>query len=679
MKRLLLATMLTACADVCLAQATSNIEQPHDWQLYASQLYDYDDIEDNDAEDMYEQMCELEASPIDINHATDDDIQRLFFLNDIQKERLTEYLDRYRPIRSMSELSLIESLDPLRLQLLKCFVRIENVEESKQFPSLADVAKYGKHEFVATMKLPLYTRNGDRNGYLGYKYKHWFRYNFKYSDYASFGFLGTQDAGEPFFAVCNKLGYDHYAYWLTLRKLWRFKTIALGQYKLRFGLGLVMNTGFSFGKTTATTMSSPTYAVTPNTSRSEAKYMQGLATTADLGHDLDATTFISYRKIDATLDDDGAIKTRLTSGYHRTESEIARRHNATLLTTGFNLTWHPGAATLGATFIYNAFNKPLHPDDSKLYLRHAPKGKDFINASINYGYTHYRFAIKGETAINADKALATLNAATFKATSNLSFTAIQRYYSYKYHSPQSSSFSDGGKVQNESGVYLSAIWQPLSMLSLTFYSDYAYHPWARYQVSAASHSWDNCAQAVLSFNKRLSLAARYRLRLRQEDYKNKSSNTTTLINKTEHRSRISLTYESRKWTAKTQGDIAFSAFPLSATDKPNSFGWMLSQSVGTNLHWFSATANIGYFHTDDYNSRLYTYERGPLYNFSFPMFYGEGLRFALFLRANIGKKLSIIVKSATTKYFDRNSISSSYQQINHSSMTDIDVQVKCKF
>ena len=29
------------------------------------------------------------------------------------------------------------------------------------------------------MQVPLYEREGDRNGYLGYKYKHWFRYSFK--------------------------------------------------------------------------------------------------------------------------------------------------------------------------------------------------------------------------------------------------------------------------------------------------------------------------------------------------------------------------------------------------------------------------------------------------------------------------------------------------------------------
>lgn len=129
------------------------------------------------------------------------------------------------------------------------------------------------------MQVPLYEREGDRNGYLGYKYKHWFRYSFKYGDYVKAGLTGAQDAGEPFFSNCNRWGYDHYAYYVLVRKLGRFKSIALGQYKLRLGLGLAMNTGFTLGKTAVATMSIPTNAIAANSSRSEAYYLQGAAAT----------------------------------------------------------------------------------------------------------------------------------------------------------------------------------------------------------------------------------------------------------------------------------------------------------------------------------------------------------------------------------------------------------------
>lgn len=106
---------------------------------------------------------------------------------------------------------------------------------------------------------------------------------------------------------------------------------------------------------------------------------------------------------------------------------------------------------------------------------------------------------------------------------------------------------------------------------------------------------------------------------------------------------------------------------------------MVLQTIAVRLGRFTLAANAAYFHTDDYDSRLYAYERTTLYNFSFPSFFGEGIRGALFLRADISKNLVLIGKAGTTKYFDRNSISNALQQINQSYKTDIDLQVKWKF
>lgn len=88
---------------------------------------------------------------------------------------------------------------------------------------------------------------------------------------------------------------------------------------------------------------------------------------------------------------------------------------------------------------------------------------------------------------------------------------------------------------------------------------------------------------------------------------------------------------------------------------------------------------FGYFRTDDYASRIYSYERGPLYSFSFPAYYGRGIRYAVFARADISKALMVIVKVGTTDYFDRNHISTGQQMIAASSQTDMELQLRWKF
>lgn len=660
-------------------------QQPHEnankdsWLQYLGQLADYDDIETDNLEDMYERLAELQADPIDLNTATDDDLKRLTFLSNEQIEELAEYLDRYRPMRSIGELAMIKSLDPLRLRMLKNFVYAGSEDRKARFPSIGNILKYGKHELVATASIPLYERKGDRNGYLGYKYSHWTRYTFKYGQYVQIGITGAQDAGEPFFSGGNGLGYDHYAYYAIIRKLGCLKTLAAGQYKLRFGMGLAMNTGFTLGKTTSLVFSTPTNSISPNSSRSDAYYLQGAAATFAIGQHVDATAFVSYRKTDATLNDDGTIKTLLHTGYHRTPSEMLRKHNSSQTAAGGNIRWHSGGWHAGASGIYTSFNRELKPNTTQqLYRKYYPTGKNFYNGSADYGYTSHWININGETAINNEGAIATLNCISLKANQSLTMTAIQRYYSYRYYSLFGSSFSDGGNVQNESGIYLGATWNPLARLSILAYTDYAYFPWARYTASEPSRSWDNLLQATYKIAQHTTMTARYRLRMRQENYTDENS-TTSLIDKTEHRARIAIAYADDHWTAKTQLEGACTTFPASATRKKDSFGGMLMQTVGYSNNTLSMAANIGYFHTKDYNSRLYAYERNMLYSFSFPMFYGEGMRAVLFAKGSIGPNLIITGKIGTTKYFDRDIISSSYQQIDSSWKTDVDIQVKWKF
>ena len=101
---------------------------------------------------------------------------------------------------------------------------------------------------------------------------------------------------------------------------------------------------------------------------------------------------------------------------------------------------------------------------------------------------------------------------------------------------------------------------------------------------------------------------------------------------------------------------------------------MLSQQVEWKHRWLQLNAGISWFHTDDYDSRLYQYEPSVRYDFSFPMYYGHGLRYSLMARAEWGRYL-LAAKIGTTNYFDRAVISSGLQQIDRSSMTDLLLQV----
>ena len=106
---------------------------------------------------------------------------------------------------------------------------------------------------------------------------------------------------------------------------------------------------------------------------------------------------------------------------------------------------------------------------------------------------------------------------------------------------------------------------------------------------------------------------------------------------------------------------------------------MVSESLRWNYKQLQSAIILGYFHTPDYHTRIYTFEPGMLYDMGFNNYYGRGIRYALYLHTNIGKSVTLTTKIGTTDYFDRAQISSSYQQINHSSKTDMEMQIRWRF
>lgn len=666
MNKLYLTSLLLVAVSIPKAYADGQ----HSWEKYFYEVADYVDNSIVMDEEAYEMLCDLEEHPININTASREDLDQLPFLTALQIADICQYLHRHGPMVTLAELQLIPSIDRSRRQLLACFVEI-GAPEPRRRPSLKQILQTGDNELMYTHKQPLYQRKGDRNGYLGFRPKHSFRYTFDAGDYMRFGLLGSQDSGEPFFSGKNGLGYDHYAFYLQMRRLGVLENIVAGHFQVQFGMGLVANTGFNLGKTSMlTSMGRTSNVIRPSLSRSAANYMQGIATTLRLTKELKLSAFASYRPLDATLNkDDGTIRTIVTTGYHRTPTEMGKKNNSHAATTGLNLRFARSGFYIGATTLYTHFDRHLHPQTSTLYRRYYPMGNDFINTSIDYGYTGHTFSGSGETAIDKHGAVATLHTVSANLFDGFTLMALHRYYSHKYTSLYANSFSDGGHVRNEQGVFVGLTWQPLYNLLLNTYADYAHSAWARYRISRPSDSFDTMTSVSVTF-KGLRLNAHYRLRMKYRDATDKK----VIVRHTGHRARLGATYDyGRGWSTTTQADFALTEYH--AAD----YGYMLSQSVNGQWRWLSMGASANYFDTDSYESRLYAYERGPLHSFSFPAFYGQGLRYALMLRADVFNRLMVLAKIGVTNYFDRPSIGSGLQTIDHSSQADIDLQMKWKF
>ena len=65
-----------------------------------------------------------------------------------------------------------------------------------------------------------------------------------------------------------------------------------------------------------------------------------------------------------------------------------------------------------------------------------------------------------------------------------------------------------------------------------------------------------------------------------------------------HQGRLSVAFDDEHWLFKTQGDLSY--HDLST----KSLGYMIAETMGYRRGRLRAFANIGYFNTDDFNSKF---------------------------------------------------------------------------
>jgi hypothetical protein len=641
-----------------------------DWHEALREWLTAEDVEESYGEELLEQLEERAQTPINLNQTCREELEELPFLTAQQVEELTEYLDHYKPMRSLSELQMVKGLDYHTRRLLQCFVVAGEERKSSVWPKAADLLKYGQHRMTATGKIPFYERQGDRNGYLGYKYRHDLRYQYTFGNRIKAGITAAQDAGEPFFTNKNSMGYDQYNYYVQLRDFGRLEELNLGHYRVQMGMGLVMNTSFHLGKlTTLQTMGRGLHTLSAHSSRSASNHLQGIAATVRLAKQWRVMAFASYQAIDATLNDDGTARTLLYSGYHRTPTEIEKKHNTYETDLGASIGWHQGTLHINANAVYTRYDRSLQPMQNVLYHTYSAQGNSFLNMSLDYGWNNHRWAFSGETALNKKGAVALIHTVNCRVTDKLSLMLLHRYYDKRYTAQHANSFREGSSIQNEHGIYLGATWQPLRSWFVQGYVDYAHFSWPRYQVSASSDAFDALLAARYS-RKRWTWNMRYRMHIRQHDNDTKK----LIINQTSHRLRMAVDWSATPTlTLRTQGDGV-----VINEQGANSRGVMVGQQVRWQQQWLKMTGTLAWFHSDDYDSRLYQYEPSMQYDFSFPAYYGHGIRYIFMAQADIGKHLALATKLGVTNYFDRSIIGTGLQQIDQSSMADLLVQLNVK-
>ena len=511
-------TMLIICFSVLLS--VNNLSAQSVWEEVIEQWVNNQESNSYQLENLIESLDELKENPFPINTATKEQLERFPFLSDQLIENILYYIYKHGPMLSDKELMLVKDMDQQTARCLKLFITFQQPDKEENKPTLKNILKYGKQELSTRVDIPVYTKAGyqKENGYRGYSFYTNLRYSFRYSDKVYWGLTAEKDAGEPFFNRENKKGYDYYSPYLLIKNMGRLKTLALGNYRLNYGYGLVMNTDFSMGKTTMiSTLGNKATGIKKHSSTDEYNYFQGIAGSISITNRLSADAFYSYRTMDGIVDNQ-FITSIKEDGYHRVMKDFEKKNTFSNQLIGSNLHYNGKSFELGLTSVYNIFNKVLNPTE-RAYNQFYPRGKDFFNIGVNYKVFWKQFTLLGETAIDKNGKLATMNMLRYSPKGDFQIVLMNRFYDFAYQSMYASSVGEGSDVQNESGFYIGLETSLLRYFKWMAYGDFFYFPSKKYQLSKNGTSgFDGIAQLSYSPTYQLDMLIRYRYKNKHKDF-----------------------------------------------------------------------------------------------------------------------------------------------------------------
>ncbi|OAV44959.1 helix-hairpin-helix domain-containing protein [Lewinella sp. 4G2] len=654
-----------------------------------------DEFEFNAAFDVLEAYAKR---PLNLNKATYDELLETLLFSPIQATQLLDYRERLNGFVSQYELQAIPSFDLETIRRILPYVKVGNEELDDAKTPLSRMLKEGDRELYVRWQRRLERARGyelgpedGRSFYLGSPDRLYTRFRQKYSNKLSFGFTAEKDPGEAFFRENNaKRGFDFYSAHFYLRGINKtVKAVAIGDYNISFGQGLVLFNGFGFGKSVQSTNTARGgQTLRPYTSVSEFNFFRGAATTLALGKKVELTVFGSRRGRNAnlvspidTLDVNEellGVTSLNISGLNRTPGEVEDRNTITQISYGGSLQYRPSQRLyVGLNFLSENLSRPLELRD-QLYNRFFFRGTQLKNASLDYRYRLRNFTFFGEVAGSDNGATAMLHGVMVGLNRYADFSAVYRNYAHDYQALNARPFGETSSGRDEEGLYFGVAIRPGKNFRVNAYYDVFRFPFARFQVNGpdAGHEY----RLRLTYWQKRKLDSYIEVRSETKGQTGNGitfSNLDAVVPETRFQARLHFGYIiNKQLTWRSRFDYGFTDRP--DEDRQNGFSIyqdLIYKPVGP----WSFTGRFAVFDTDSYDVRFYQYENGLLYNARILPYYSRGTRSFLLVRYKGIRRLTLEGRIAQTFFTDGRAAGTGLEDNGGSSRTDAGLQAIWRF
>ncbi len=660
-------------------------------------------------EDLYETLLQYYQTPINLNAATREELRSLLLLNENQITTLLNHRQANGDLLSVYELQSIEGYDLRIINRILPFVSVQmsgaNSSRGTLWQRIAredNNALYLRYERVLQERQgytpPTLYQGRPTTRYLGSADKMLIRYRVSHTKDFSVGFSLEKDAGEPIVWHPNngQFGADYVSAHLLIQERGKLKALALGDYQLQFGQGLLLSSGLAVGKgaETITTLRRSSVGVRAYSSLLENSFFRGGALTYQVAPTVQVTGFVSHKNVDANLQQtqdslaqyDEFTSGLLYTGFHRTASEIANRHRLAETLGGGNATYtsRDGNLAIGVTGLFTYYGTPIlkRPEP---YNYFEFSGRENLALSLNYSYVYRNFLLFGETARSSGGGLGTVNGLLASLGSSVDAALLVRHYDSDFHTLYGNAFSENTRNINETGVYIGLKVRPVARWEISAYYDQFRFPWLRYRASAPTDGHDALLRIAYTPTKTSLLYVQLRQRLKPRDLASTDLNnlypTRALPLPGEQLRQSILVYYNTAPTPQLELRTRMQASRLRDDDGLAwRSGYVLAQDVGYQFNrTLKLTARYAIFDADDYDSRQYVFEQDVLLAVSVPALYGQGTRVYGLAEIRINRSLTLWLRYAETRYRHQDVVGTGLESIQGSLRGEVKAQVRMKF
>jgi hypothetical protein len=596
-----------------------------------------DDSDPEAVSTFIEKLHELAENPVKLNSSGEDEISRLFFLSDFQVKALADYAHSSGRIVSVFELATIPGFDKETVEMMIPFITLEY-----KLVINSDSVRW-RNTLISNFSIK--SANFDTSS-LGSMWRFLTKYKFSAGGFSG-GFTMEKDPGENFFSGNPPLP-DFLSAHIAYNGSGPIREIIVGDFSARFGQGTNTNTGIRRG----ISLTSPGYLsarneIKPYTSTEENNFFRGVAAEFSVKN-FELSMFYSKNYSDATIalssgSSNDYIENFYLAGIHNTTSLLHKKDAISELAYGINLSYNFNDLKAGLVWSGNRFSLPVN-----LTTGNPENIFDFTGNRNNLYTIYYNSIIKkillyGELSANDNKKYAVVQGISFRPSDRLTINFLFRNYNSGYTAFHGKGPGTGSATVNEKGILGNFTFEAAKHLFISGGCDIQKSPWLKYRCSAPS--WGVRKEIKVRFlpTEKLTMDALYNYRLSMVD--NAETQGISDQDKIITRSlKVYVRYSfNDNLTLGTRIEYKF-------VDPSGSRGRIMFQEINYSFRNVPITLWVRYclFNTEDWNSRIYTYENDLLYSFSIPALAGEGSRSYIIAKWKIGEFAEFRIKYGTT-------------------------------